>query len=1132
MMNWLSFESCNRMITILFHHRYETLFCGRIGLAWLLFLFWVGSPETQAIEVSGTVASDTVWSVASSPVSVTGSVTVAEGVTLTIEPGVRVEFNQYQGLWIHGQLRAVGTASAPIVFDGTTGNAGWWHGIQVVNAGSATLEWCEVAHGGYWDGVGLLKTGSGALTLKNSILRDHSGDGLRLGAGYSSFISQTNRYSGNARGVRVGLNASFDDKTSTFSGNTMDVYLDGGTLTGPAVWGLRPDYSLFVSQDLSVAPEGSLTIRAGTVVKFAQYAGLYVSGRLEVPGTSAEPVYLTDWRDDTVGGDANRDEGGTKPGPGWWRTLQISGAGSAALAYCTVRYAGYWDRVGMAKSGSGDLTMSHCAVTDMLGHGLQVVNSPGTTLLESSTYANNTRSGMYVNASLVIATNCAFNSNSEGGVLQEANISLDYKSNQFAGNAAASVLVNGGAMTNNVIWKRGGGQEFVMVVQGDLIVEEGAVLAVEPGVKVRFVRYPLLAVKGELKAVGTVLAPIVFEGTTGEVGWWRGIQVVNAGSATLEWCEVAHGGYWDGVGLLKTGSGALTLKNSILRDHSGDGLRLGAGYSSFISQTNRYSGNARGVRVGLNASFDDKTSTFSGNTMDVYLDGGTLTGPAVWGLRPDYSLFVSQDLSVAPEGSLTIRAGTVVKFAQYAGLYVSGRLEVPGTSAEPVYLTDWRDDTVGGDANRDEGGTKPGPGWWRTLQISGAGSAALAYCTVRYAGYWDRVGMAKSGSGDLTMSHCAVTDMLGHGLQVVNSPGTTVLESSMYANNTQSGMHINASQVMATGCSFKGNGEMGVLHDINSVFDYTANAFDDNASGSAQVNGGSLTTNVTWKRGGGDEFVMVVQADMIVEEGAVLTIEPGVKVRFVRYPSLVVKGELKAVGTASAPIVFEGTTGQAGWWQGIQVVNAGSATLEWCEVAHGGYWGGVGLFKTGSGALVLKNTGVRDHNGDGLRIDNSTGQHQIDRCVFAGNHNGILVRNQSLPVPVTGSQIISNSIWGIQNEGPAEVDARHNWWGDASGPYHPAKNSDGMGNRVSDLVQFEPWSTEPVVSSPPRITVEVDASGDLVLSWPVSASGFAVESSTDLRQWENWMGGTVQMGDRIVLKVSMNDSVRFFRLRQ
>ncbi|HSA03690.1 MAG TPA: hypothetical protein P5055_23430, partial [Candidatus Paceibacterota bacterium] len=135
------------MITILFHHRYETLFCGRIGLAWLLFLFWVGSPETQAIEVSGTVASDTVWSVASSPVSVTGSVTVAEGVTLTIEPGVRVEFNQYQGLWIHGQLRAVGTASAPIVFNGTTGNAGWWHGIQVVNAGSATLEWCEVAHG-------------------------------------------------------------------------------------------------------------------------------------------------------------------------------------------------------------------------------------------------------------------------------------------------------------------------------------------------------------------------------------------------------------------------------------------------------------------------------------------------------------------------------------------------------------------------------------------------------------------------------------------------------------------------------------------------------------------------------------------------------------------------------------------------------------------------------------------------------------------------------------------------------------------------------------------------------------------------------------------------------------------------
>lgn len=42
------------------------------------------------------------------------------------------------------------------------------------------------------------------------------------------------------------------------------------------------------------------------------------------------------------------------------------------------------------------------------------------------------------------------------------------------------------------------------------------------------------------------------------------------------------------------------------------------------------------------------------------------------------------------------------------------------------------------------------------------------------------------------------------------------------------------------------------------------------------------------------------------------------------------------------------------------------------------------------------------------------------------------------------------------------LDARHNWWGDPSGPFHPERNPEGRGDRVSDLVRFEPWLTEPV----------------------------------------------------------------------
>ncbi len=56
----------------------------------------------------------------------------------------------------------------------------------------------------------------------------------------------------------------------------------------------------------------------------------------------------------------------------------------------------------------------------------------------------------------------------------------------------------------------------------------------------------------------------------------------------------------------------------------------------------------------------------------------------------------------------------------------------------------------------------------------------------------------------------------------------------------------------------------------------------------------------------------------------------------------------------------------------------------------------------------------------------------------------------------------SDFLYGIQNVGyhelaPVAVDARYNWWGDASGPFHATENPGGLGDRVSDNVLFEPW---------------------------------------------------------------------------
>jgi len=55
------------------------------------------------------------------------------------------------------------------------------------------------------------------------------------------------------------------------------------------------------------------------------------------------------------------------------------------------------------------------------------------------------------------------------------------------------------------------------------------------------------------------------------------------------------------------------------------------------------------------------------------------------------------------------------------------------------------------------------------------------------------------------------------------------------------------------------------------------------------------------------------------------------------------------------------------------------------------------------------------------------------------------------------NNIIENWI-GVDNQDPDDTfDATDNWWGDASGPYHPGTNPSGLGDEVSDNVAYDPW---------------------------------------------------------------------------
>ena len=74
-------------------------------------------------------------------------------------------------------------------------------------------------------------------------------------------------------------------------------------------------------------------------------------------------------------------------------------------------------------------------------------------------------------------------------------------------------------------------------------------------------------------------------------------------------------------------------------------------------------------------------------------------------------------------------------------------------------------------------------------------------------------------------------------------------------------------------------------------------------------------------------------------------------------------------------------------------------------------------------------------------------------------------------ISASGNSIYNNglagnplAVFGVQvNGAPTNAfvfDAEGNWWGAYCGPYHPTANPDGIGNAVSDYVDFDPWCND------------------------------------------------------------------------
>lgn len=94
--------------------------------------------------VADDINTNTTWSLTNSPYLVSAPVKVLASATLTIEPGVEVQFLQDASLQIDGGLSALGSHTQPILFQGS-GAAIQWQGLRIVQpAANVALQYATI----------------------------------------------------------------------------------------------------------------------------------------------------------------------------------------------------------------------------------------------------------------------------------------------------------------------------------------------------------------------------------------------------------------------------------------------------------------------------------------------------------------------------------------------------------------------------------------------------------------------------------------------------------------------------------------------------------------------------------------------------------------------------------------------------------------------------------------------------------------------------------------------------------------------------------------------------------------------------------------------------------------------------
>ncbi len=267
-----------------------------------LFLIILSSTQILAdTYVGGIINTDTTWTKANSPYIVTSNLMIIKNVTLIIEPGVIIKFNNATGLKNNGRLIAIGTKEDLIIFTSNreTPNYDDWRGIQFdSDAIGSTLDeegnysdgsilyFCRVEYAEsiqnihanisinisncFIEGGGIYSTGEKSI-ISNNIINGHAGasgnesiisnniiNGCIASQGNDISISENQITKCEGSGIHIsGKNVQIRNNIISHSGagigvEARNVYILNNVIANNGAWGINCTWSWAGAKDITI----------------------------------------------------------------------------------------------------------------------------------------------------------------------------------------------------------------------------------------------------------------------------------------------------------------------------------------------------------------------------------------------------------------------------------------------------------------------------------------------------------------------------------------------------------------------------------------------------------------------------------------------------------------------------------------------------------------------------------------------------------------------------------------------------------------------------------------------------------------------------------------------------------------